>query len=294
MNDETAQRFSLSCVVLTRGDRPRELERAVESIRAQQGEPIQIVLVVNGAAELQVPAGVDVVRLPENVGVPAGRNIGTERTTGDAVIFLDDDGWWPQRGNAEHLRCAFLADDRLAVVAFHVLDPSTGRTERRHVPRVRVGDPERSSDVTTFLGGGCAVRRSAFEQCGHFPDEFFYCHEESDLAWAMLDCGYRIHYDAGVVMYHPSGAARSRHPDHHFFDARNRVWLARRRLPVPLGIMYILTWTAITILRERRLALLRRWAEGLRAGLSHDAGPRHVLGWRTVQRMTELGRPPII
>ncbi|HEY7720071.1 MAG TPA: hypothetical protein VH915_15005, partial [Pedococcus sp.] len=41
-------RPTLSCVVLTRGDRPAELARALESLRSQQGEPVETVVVGNG------------------------------------------------------------------------------------------------------------------------------------------------------------------------------------------------------------------------------------------------------
>ena len=72
------------------------------------------------------------------------------------------------------------------------LHSETGTTQRRHVPRLRASDPLRSSRVTTFLGGANAVRTTVFQQVGLLPDEFFYAHEETDLAWRALDAGWMI------------------------------------------------------------------------------------------------------
>ena len=87
--------MKLSCVILTMGDRPAELARAIGSALAQQGDGLEVVAVGNGADVGPVPAGVKVVKLPENVGVAGGRNAGVDACGGDVVLFLDDDGWFP-------------------------------------------------------------------------------------------------------------------------------------------------------------------------------------------------------
>jgi hypothetical protein len=60
-------------------------------------------------------------------------------------------------------------------------------TQRRHIPRLRVSDPMRGGAVTMFLGGGNAVRMAVADQSGDWPEEFFYAHEELDVAWCALD-----------------------------------------------------------------------------------------------------------
>ena len=44
----------------------------------------------NGGGPGPVPEGVSVLTLPENVGIPAGRNRGADRVSGEWVFFLDD------------------------------------------------------------------------------------------------------------------------------------------------------------------------------------------------------------
>lgn len=293
-HDHDGATMPVSCVILTLGDRPDDLARAVASVRAQRGRPVEIVVVSNGGAIGEPPAGARVVSLAENAGVPEGRNIGAAASSGDLLVFLDDDGWLPDRGTIERLRNAFAARHSLGIVSFRIVDPETGRTQRRHVPRARVGDPERSSDVTTFLGGASAMRRAVIDTCGGQPAEFFYSHEEIDLAWRALDAGYDIHYDAGAIMYHPQSDPSDRHASYYVNNARNRVWLARRRLPAALVPVYLGNWAVITVLRLRSAALLKVWFRGFVEGWRSDPGPRRPIRWRTAWRMTRLGRPPVL
>lgn len=283
----------LSCVILTMGNRPAQLQRAIASVQAQRGDPVEVVVVVNGGTQPALPADVRVVALPANVGIPAGRNRGVEAATGDVVLFLDDDGWLVGTGAAERLRSAFAREASLGVVSFRITDPDGGPGQRRHVPRLRAGDPDRSSEVTTFLGGACAVRRAVFDRCGGLPEHFHYAHEETDLAWRALDAGFRLRYDADVQMHHPA-VIPHRHPEFLRLNARNRVWLARRNLPWPLAAWYLADWVVLTTARERSLPALAVWARGFAEGWRSPSGPRRPMRWVTAARMARLGRPPII
>ncbi len=250
-------------------------------------------MVVNGPAEIEVPDAVRVIRLPENLGVPAGRNVGARTCRGEIVAFLDDDAELAAPTIAGELDEAFAADPALGVVSMRVLDPGSGTSQRRHVPTLRKTDPAASRYATSFLGGACAIRRTTFEELGGLPGQFFFTLEETDFSWRALDAGHRILYRGDLVAHHPPTAA-SRHPDFVRLTARNRVWLVRRRLPWILAPVYLGLWTAITLLRSRNQTSWRAHFAGLRAGFDGSAGPRDPMRWATVARMTRLGRPPIV
>ncbi|MFE0249157.1 glycosyltransferase family 2 protein, partial [[Kitasatospora] papulosa] len=267
-------------------------------VAGQDGDRIEVVVVGNGAPVPDVPAGVRTVELPENLGIPGGRNVGIEAfgpsgADVDALLFLDDDGHLPNTDTAELCRQAFEADPRLGIVTFRIADPDTGVTQRRHVPRLRASDPMRSSRVTTFLGGANAVRSQVIAEAGPLPGEFFYAHEETDLAWRALDAGWQIEYRADMVLNHPT-TAPSRHAVYHRMVARNRVWLARRNLPAPLVPVYVGVWLLLTLVRRPSLPALKAWFGGFREGWTTPCGPRRPMRWRTVWRLTRLGRPPVI
>ncbi len=289
--------MTLSVVVLTMGNRPVELDRAIRSALNQKDVDVEVVIVGNGVRGDWTPplddARIKTLLLPENIGVPAGRNRGVQETTGDLIVFLDDDGYYPSLELFKRLRSMFDADPGLGIVSFQIKDPDGGPGQRRHVPRLRAGDPDRSSAVTTFLGGACAMRRAAFDAGGGLPENFFFAHEETDLAWQAMNAGYRIIYDAESVMCHPPTLA-TRHTVFYRYNARNRVWLAKRNLPWPIAAVYLADWVALTVVRERKMDALKPWFKGFAEGFRDDAGPRRPIGWKTAWRMTRTGRPPIV
>jgi GT2 family glycosyltransferase len=288
----------VGAVIITMGNRPEELRALLDSVAKQDGDRIETVVVGQGAPVPEVPAGVRTVELPENLGIPGGRIVGIEAfgpsgADVDVLLFLDDDGLLPNSDTAELCRQAFTADAKLGIISFRIADPETGVTQRRHVPRLRASDPMHSSRVTTFLGGANAVRTQVIAEVGGLPDEFFYAHEETDLAWRALDAGWMIDYRADMVLHHPT-TAPSRHAVYHRMVARNRVWLARRNLPAPLVPVYLGVWMLLTLLRRPSGPALKAWFGGFKEGWTTPCGPRRPMKWRTVWRLTKLGRPPVV
>ncbi len=119
--------MKLSIVILTMGNRPDEVQAAMASTEPLRDAGAQLVVVGNGADPPPVPAGATGIRLAENAGVTGGRNAAVEHCTGDVVLFLDDDGWYPEPAAlGEHVAERFAADPALAVLSFRVLDPDGG------------------------------------------------------------------------------------------------------------------------------------------------------------------------
>ncbi|WP_329560074.1 glycosyltransferase [Streptomyces uncialis] len=282
--------------VLTMGNRPAELTRLLDSVAAQDTPATRVVVVGNGTPLPALPDGVTGVELPENLGVSGGRNVALDRLREfgdvDLVVDLDDDGLLIAPDVFTRLVARYEADDRLGIVSFRIAD-ERGRTQRRHVPRLRSADPMRGGPVTTFLGGGHALSARMLDETGGWPDAFFYAHEETDLAWRALDAGWKILYDPEVVLQHP-WTEPTRHAVFHRMVARNRVWLAKRHLPAPLVPVYLGVWTVLTLTRTRSVAGLRAWCGGFAEGLRTPCPPRRPMRWATVRRMTRLGRPPVI
>ncbi|MFE6911891.1 glycosyltransferase family 2 protein [Streptomyces erythrochromogenes] len=286
----------IGVVVLTMGDRPAELGALLASVAAQEGDPATVVVLGQGVKLPPLPDGVDGVELPENLGIPGGRNAGVqwlrERGGVDVVVVLDDDGLLPRTDTFRLVREAFATRPRLGVAGFRIAD-ETGTSQRRHVPRLGGKNPMESGPVTTFLGGGHAIRMTVIDQVGDFPAQFFYAHEETDFAWRALDAGWEIDYRADMVLQHPRTEA-SRHAVYYHNTGRNRVWLAKRHLPAVLIPVYLGTWAAYTIAQRPPLSGLAAWWAGFFEGVRVPCPPRRPMRWRTAWRMTKLGRPPVI
>jgi GT2 family glycosyltransferase len=283
----------IGCVVLTQGRRPAELAAALDSLAGQRGVEHAVVVVGNGWTPAALPDGVRAIALPEDRGIAAGRNAGVSAVPGDLLFFLDDDARLAAPDALAAVAARFAADPRLALLQLRV-DPSGGGTPARDwVPRLRVGDRTRSSDVTAVWEGAVAARRRVFEAVGGWPEELGRGHEGIDLAWRVLDAGHRVAYAGDIAVLHPSYATAP-HDHSVYYGARNRVWLARRHLPAVLGAVYVAAFALRTlpVLRTRRRARLA--LRGYRDGLRRPCGARRPLRAITLWRMTRAGRPPII
>ncbi len=218
------------CVVLTMGDRPDELHRAVGSILAQKNVEVDVVVVGNGWIPTGLPEGVKSVGLVDNVGIPAGRNSGVPSVDGDFLVFVDDDACLPEPDVLARLAALFDADPSLGLVQPRFADPDGRPTPRHWVPRLRKGDAGHSSDVCAVCEAVVVLPRAVFDTIGGWPETFWYAHEGIDLAWRVWDSGHRVRYVGDVVVHHPA-VAPQRHADFYRYNSRNRVLLARRNLP---------------------------------------------------------------
>jgi len=275
------------------GNRPEDLRRAVDSLLAQRDVDVDVVVVGNGWSPVGLPDGVKTLALPTNLGIPAGRHAGVAEAAGDLLLFCDDDAALADEYTLARMMAMFDEQPSLGIVQPRPVDLGTGETPRRFVPRLRVGDPSRSSWLNALWEGVLLVRRQAYLDSGGWAAEYFYAHEGVELAWRTWDAGWSVRYAGDVAVWHDA-VQPTRHAEFYRLQARNRVWLARRNLPVILGVVYVLDWVVLTVARTRSPADLRQWFAGLRAGLREPCGKRRRLRWRTIARMTAIGRPPII
>lgn len=288
---------SFGCVVLTQGQRPQVLRRALDSLLNQTGVQADVVVVGNAWEPEGLPEGVAGVGLPEDVGIPGGRNAGVPRTRGELLFFLDDDASLAQTDTLARLGRLF-EEPGIGLVQLRVepLEGPPGTGPRDWVPRLRAGSRTRSGDITLVWEGAVAMPRRVFEEVGGWEPRFRFIHEGVDLAWRVMDAGYRVHYHADLVALHPQPVPNpSRHHYSRYFGARNRVWMARRHLPLPLGVLYVAAFAARTVpLLLRSPGDIRPALRGYRAGMREPCGARRKLRARTLLRMARLGRPPII
>jgi GT2 family glycosyltransferase len=289
----SVRRPTVAAVVLSMGTRPDDLPRALESLLAQRDVELDIVVVGNGWRPTGLPPQVRAVHLPENVGIPEGRNIGAAEARGEVIFFYDDDAYLPTTDVLSRLVAVLDGDPRVAAVQPRPVDPTGKPGPARWVPRPGAGDPLRPGVVTWIWEGTFVIRRAVFEQVGGWPGHFFYGHEGIDLMWKVWDAGYVGWYAPDVVMNHPA-TSPTRHAVYYRNNARNRVWVALRNLPAPLVPVYLLVWALLTVARLRSPQKLRAWAAGFREGLAGGHGDRRPISWRTVLRLTRAGRPPII
>jgi len=199
-------------VVLLSWNRLEDTLAAVDSVLAQDIDSLAIWIVDQGSRPEQVAAlrhlstihpEVQLVELPDNVGVPAGRNIGTNSGSAEFVVSLDNDAVFDTPQALSRAVDLLASDDRLGAVAFRALDHSTRELDTGSwaYPRVHMQTSE-PVPVARFVGVGHALRRAAFTDAGGYDEQLFFCEEELDLSYRMIDRGYWIVYDPSIVVLH--------------------------------------------------------------------------------------------
>ena len=199
-------------VVLLSWNRLEDTLAAVDSVLAQDIDSLAIWIVDQGSRPEQVAAlrhlstihpEVHLVELPNNVGVPAGRNIGTNSGSAEFVVSLDNDAVFDTPQALSRAVDLLASDDRLGAVAFRALDHSTRELDTGSwaYPRVHMQTSE-PVPVARFVGVGHALRRTAFNDAGGYDEQLFFCEEELDLSYRMIDRGYWIVYDPSIVVLH--------------------------------------------------------------------------------------------
>ena len=128
----------IGVVILTMGKRPEDLRRAIDSVLAQQVVEVEAIVVGNGWEPTDLPAGIQALGLPENVGIPAGRNAGVPHVGGDLLFFLDDDASLPDPYFLASIKGRFDSDPQLGLIQPRVEDPTGLEPPGRWVPRLRV------------------------------------------------------------------------------------------------------------------------------------------------------------
>ena len=280
------------CVVLTTGSRPDDLRRGLESLLAQEGVALDIVVVGNGWKPQGLPAGVRAISRVDT-GIPAGRNAGVPEVGGELLFFLDDDASLAATDALARLAGKFAADPKLGMVQLRVDPRENGPAAREWVPRLRVGDPGRSSDVPHVWEGAVAMRRDLFDAIGGWDESLRFVHEGVDLGWRVMDAGYRVHYAGDVAATHPPYRP-ARNDYGYYFGARNRVWLARRYLPLPLAVPFVGSFFVRALPRLNTASRRRAALRGYRDGMRGDCGGRRPLRRSTLLRMMRIGRPPVL
>lgn len=295
---ESNRKYSFGVVVLTQGKRLNDLNRGFASLLTQKGVELDVVCVGNGWNPTGIPGNVKKVGLPENLGIPAGRNAGVPYVQGEFLFFLDDDAWLPDDTTLMQMAQLMRTKPEIGLIQPRVEEPGGPESPKRWIPRLKKGSAEHSSNVFSVWEGAVCMQRRAFDKCGGWPAPFWYAHEGIELAWRVWDSGYTVWYMGELAVAHPVIDPR-RHDEYFYMNARNRVWLARRNLPWPFSWAYVGTWTAIQCLKwANRPSQLKPWFKGWVAGWKQNPwGSNEIpkkLSGRGLLSMSKHGRPPIV
>lgn len=199
---------SFDIAVATVG-RTGELIRLLESIEAQEYEPLRVIVVDQNdderIAEIVRERSVAVQHVRAEPGLSRARNAALPLLEADIVAFPDDDCVYPP-GLLEEVAARFAADPGLAGVTGRAADAvGTSSASWKSDPATLTHDNlwNRAISFTIFLRRDVVERVGAFdERLGLGSPEPWGSGEEIDYLIRAVRGGARVEYDPSLVVRH--------------------------------------------------------------------------------------------
>lgn len=260
----------------------------------------------DGSAETlrrDLPSGVELLALPENLGFGRGNNVGLRRALDggyDYALLINNDAF-AARDMLDRLLAA--ADPTVALISpkiYYEARPDTlwfagGRRRRRTLDIAGTGRGEKDGpdwgtdrDVDYLLGTCLLVNLAAIAAVGLFDERYFMYFEDLDWSLRLQQAGYRLRLAADAHLYHrvaaSSGGLESPIRRYHLARSGAIFWRTHQRAGSPPAIFVFRAGSALKMLSRLiitgQFAVAAAYGRGLRDGLRESTGPSRLPGGR--------------
>jgi glycosyltransferase involved in cell wall biosynthesis len=216
---------SVSIILCThRSKRYNDLMEAIDSLKAQSYENLEIVVVVDGNRELYnkiIKSGIEadkveikVIFNEENLGLSESRNKGIKEAKGDVIAFFDDDAVADENWLKELVR---IYEEKDAIATGGKLLPKWTSKKPKFLPEeyywligtTHKGFPEEVAEVRNTFGSNLSFKADVLKALGGFRGEMgvkgrgLLQGEETELCERMRKkFGRGVVYNPDAVVYH--------------------------------------------------------------------------------------------
>lgn len=248
----------------------------IASLKQFETYPFEIIVVDNASAGDDIERisalfpDIKLVCSPRNVGFAGGNNLGYAQAIGDFVFFLNND-MLIQRPILHRL-VTRLQDKAIGGVSPMIRYIRNGEIQyegRRMLGMVTLKYKEKSSlkkkaiqneaakETEVLHGGAMMVRRDVIERAGTMSEIFFLFAEEFDWSYQITEAGYKLWYEADVVVYHKGGASIGYGtPSRAYYMSRARLLFTRRRNKWPIRFLSCIYLVCVSMPKNVVSALL--------------------------------------
>lgn len=234
--------MTISVIVITY-KRLTELKETIQLLLEEQADYDELILIDNHSEDGTKEYGIELeakeekvkfYSLPQNLGVAGGRNFGIKNAHGETLVFLDDDAVFAQKGALKAVKSILASNRNVGAIAFQIVNFYTRQMRTEEIPFTNKSLDMSTERLTSiFIGAGHAIRREVFDECGLYPEDYFYGVEELDLSYRIVGHGYQILYSPAVVVLHKQiNIGRVTNKEKWIMSYRNRMLSAYKFLPM--------------------------------------------------------------
>ncbi|GEM_PF-517258 len=198
-------------VIILSWNRIDDTLAAIDSAVEQEGVSQRILIVDQGSDAENIERleryvhdipRVQLRKLDHNAGVAGGRNLATAMGQAPYIVALDSDAVFARRDVLARVVRHMNAYPNLCALAFRITNFFTGENDVTSWDYPSNRRPDTRFPATRFIGAGHAIRREVFEAVSGYDPALFFCGEEVDLCYRMLNTGARIEYFADAEIRH--------------------------------------------------------------------------------------------
>ncbi|MFP4415833.1 MAG: glycosyltransferase family 2 protein [Chitinispirillaceae bacterium] len=197
-------------IIIPTLDRPCQIQSLVESLKPMLARGDTITIVWQGSEKPEIACHPDIrlYYLPTR-NLPTARNFGIRKTSGDIILFLDDD--IEVESNLLHYHRNGYEDQRVGAVSGFIEDPLfPSGPDKLPKYNTKTGEiiqnfssPEQTT-VISLMGAQMSFRRTALEKIEGFDEQY-----KGNALWEDVDCAFRLRAAGYMILYEPN--ARVKH-----------------------------------------------------------------------------------
>lgn len=212
-------------IIILNWNGKRFLKKCLNSFKKVKYSPLEIIVVDNNSSDgsqeyvKKFHPQVKLIENKQNQGFATGNNAGFKASTGDFILFLNNDTKvTPKFLNL--LMADFKKDPQLGCLQPqmrimdkpHLIDEAGayltptgflyhfGFRQNRHQTRY-----QKKREIFSAKGACLLIPRPVLKKVGIFDDDFFIFFEETDLCYRIWLAGYKVAYQPKAVIYHVVG-----------------------------------------------------------------------------------------
>lgn len=252
----------------------------LDSLRKVTYPSIEIIVVDN--ASVEDPTSVITERYPEvkllvsreNLGFAGGNNLGIKASSGEYLLFLNNDTEVdpeflqplvklfesnPDAGAASSKILYFNSGETIQYAGSTRIDPFTGRSKR--IGYLEKDNGQYSGIKETDLAHGAAmmVPRRVIDKVGMMPEFFFLYYEEVDWCESIKKGGYKIYVVPDSKVYHKESMSIGKGSTlKTYYMTRNRLLYMRRNTTGVKKLTWILFFLFFSLPKNALMFTLKR------------------------------------
>ena len=261
-------------IVIVNWNRCEDLLLLLADLASQIISADEIVVVDNGsndgAPDLVAKnfPGIRLIRLPKNMGLSFGRNVGITAVKSDIIVFLDNDLRILDPTFLKRLLQSIHHHSDCGIISFACIQGLWSKppanfpnlynlTELKTIAsRGKIPTRGRAFYHWFFYGGACVIRKNVFIEVGLFDTFFSYGGEEWDFAYRCHAANIRLFYDEKLWVIHTrSPKMRSKATPR--LILQNMIIAQARYMPLPDLILFLIMQFAKSALDALRGNTLR-------------------------------------